>query len=272
MQKTSFQDVVKSINRNKVHKSYELYKRRLKLTLERKTAGHLLFVGGGAGIGKSYAVFTTAKELGIEPERIRPANPQAFVEDLAEAAKLRKPVIILDDVGSILTSSQTAELIKMGWDRNRTITWRNLNTERPTQFKINSVLVWLSNANLTKETPPAMRANLDALESRGGHQIWIEGSDKDKLDYTVWLATEGGMLKKLFVSKKSSEDAINYFITNRNRLKEISPRTLGNIAKEIHSGISKRDLGIFLTDAPVRDITGFGQLKLIKPDVWKEAA
>jgi hypothetical protein len=272
--KQKFKDVVEQIEHNAIYKSYESYKQRLDLTLDRKTASPLLFVGGKTGFGKTYAALAACKKRGLGVLPSRPANPHAFVQMLFEASICKIKVILLDDVGSLLTSAQTAELIKMGWDRKRTITWRNLNTRRPDTFKIKAALIWISNANLEKDVPRAMQANLDALKSRGGHQICIDGTDQEMFDYTVWLGTVGGMLKDQHISIESSVKAINFFNEHRNRLREISPRSLGFIAKEIHRGVSQQSLVAgYLTNEPVRNISGFDRLELNLPDkVWKESS
>jgi hypothetical protein len=72
-----------------------------------------------------------------------------------------------------------------------------------------------------------MLPHFRALLSRGLDPIWIDTSDSVELfEYVVWLATEGGMLNKEGFSRAASEEAVNWFIRNRNRVKELSPRQI----------------------------------------------
>ena len=160
----------------------------------------------------------------------------------------------------------------------------------PRQYKVRCTLVWLSNLNFVtslNQIPSDMRITFEAICSRGGDPMWIDGPDTDIFRYTIWLATKGDLLRKVMnnngliqpVSRTASVEAVNWFNQNRNRLRELSPRTLAAVAGYIHNfektGVTDRKvreiiLNKKLLNGDVRKIVGFGELHLDNPPEWGE--
>jgi hypothetical protein len=164
-----------------------------------------------------------------------------------------QPIIFLDDCDKLFRSETIANIAKMAFGPQNLVIFSSVeaikNGERkasgspkydptipPVRFSFRGKLIWCSNLNLTEEKIVAakMLPHFRALLSRGLDPIWIDTSDSVELvEYVVWLATEGGMLNKEGFSRPVSEEAVNWFITNRNRVKEISPRQLARAARTI---------------------------------------
>jgi hypothetical protein len=81
-----------------------------------------------------------------------------------------------------------------------------------------------------------MVPDFQALCSRGLHPLWIDTSNaQDLFEYCIWLATEGGGLWRRKHTKEVSEETVEFFIENRLRLQEISPREMQTIAEVIQN-------------------------------------
>src|SRR5262249_27393770 len=101
----------------------------------------------------------------------------------------------------------------------------------PPTFKIKAGLVWLSNKNFTDESVinSEMVPHFRAMVSRGLDPIWIDSSNPQNMfDYTLWLDIEQRLLihQDQAPNKKQHDDGLDWWVTNRHRLREISPRSL----------------------------------------------
>jgi hypothetical protein len=290
-----FQDLSKAIHTNSVYRQYRNFQKIVELAVRGHTEP-LQIVGGLTGIGKTFGVMQVCEKACTTPVFMSPRNPHAFVKHLYEHRDA--PVILLDDFSSLITSPQIAEVIKMGYGPTKTVIWSTVESRRnavrksrgdskydptipPPSFKVNSVLIWLSNLDLTDmhAISSEMRSNIQAICSRGADPIWLEGNDDDLFCYTIWLGTAGNMFRqsKNYVSKEAATGAVNWFNEKRNYIKELSPRTLNSVATYFHrigNDYEGREaaLGKKLSRDRIqlRDIPGFGRLEMVRPSEWRE--
>jgi hypothetical protein len=283
----SFATLCNSISKNPVYKNLKVYR----TIVEEVLAGNvepLQFIGGSPGIGKSYILREECAKIGIAPTFINPTNPSSFNKELFQFRN--KPVIVMDDCDSLATAPKVASIVKMGWGIDRIIHWATVEGNKnwrkkktkfdplipPREYKITTKLIWLSNLNFTtqlKNISPDMRMSFEAICSRGGDPLWISGTDTELFRYTVWLGTIGDMFRRSHndVGRKASQEAVNWFVTNRNHLRELSPRTLSRVARVIHD-VAPKNKNIILSkflNGQTRDIPGFNELVLTGKE-WKE--
>jgi hypothetical protein len=202
------------------------------------------------GLGKTWIVGQELKNLGIKVEPLAPDNVAAFTKALYDHRDSQ--VLLLDDFDALARSERVAGIAKMAWGPTRTVVRHTVEARQnaareeagdekfdpsipPGDFKIRCRLIWLSNLNY--EDPATvikskMVPHFQALCSRGLDPVWIDTSDEEDLfRYVTWLGTEGNMLNNMQMKKEIAEKAIAWFIVNRNRLTEISPRRLVQAAE-----------------------------------------
>jgi hypothetical protein len=231
-----------AMRENGIYKAFAQYEEVLRSMFAKPPRRRpIAFVYGSPGFGKTYAAKGIAHAEGVKAEIIRPANPQALVDDLWHHTQIGTDALIFDDYGSLISSPQVGEIIKSGWDvdQGRILTWKNLKPrrDRPDKFKLKAALIWSSNLDLKSDKiKGAVRNNIEALESRGGHPISINGRDEDKFVYTLHLVMTKEMLRGK-VSRKAVVAAVNFFNDNRCgrlNIKDLSPRGIKSIAEIIH--------------------------------------
>jgi hypothetical protein len=174
----------------------------------------IAMVCGEPGIGKTETIRQELKRNSIAINRCSPANVFAFVDKLYAANQAGCPVIVLDDCDVLLSDERTANVAKMAFEDPRLVVLNTIkasNNERrrqegdsfdpdiaPPRFRNNTRLIWLTNKNLTdpRVARTHLRSDFRALVSRGPTPIWVGSQDRQELfDYTLWLGTEGNMLR-----------------------------------------------------------------------------
>jgi hypothetical protein len=253
-------------------------------------------IGSEPGLGKTHITLQELKAMGIQVEWVAPDNVAAFVQGLYDHRD--KKVIVLNDCDVLARSERVAGIAKMAWDElTRTVSrgtmkaWNNAREKEreeagdekakydplipPSRFKVRCGLIWLTNinfndpANVEKHMAPHFRA----LCSRGLDPMWIDTSDtEDLFRYCIWLGTEGNMLRNLQMRKPVVEAAIGWFIENRNRLQELSPRTLRRCAETMMQDYTEAELELalrpFLVAEPVRSLPDVHIPKIIGGGKW----
>jgi hypothetical protein len=205
-----------------------------------------------SGLGKTTLVLEELRRAGIRAAQyVSPTSASAFVRELYRHR--HQPIIFFDDCDKLFRSETIANIAKMAFGPQNLVIFSSVeairNAERktsgspkydptipPVKFYFRGKLIWCSNLNLTDEKIVAtkMLLHFRALLSRGLDPMWIDTNDTVELfEYVVWLATEGGMLNKEGFSRAVSEEAINWFISHRNKVTELSPRQLVRAARII---------------------------------------
>ncbi len=302
MKPLKYETLADRIRDNKLYRELRLYRDIVSLTVESKREP-LLFVGGRAGVGKSFISQEECEKRKLKYAYLSPTSPFLFNRELYQYRN--HDVIIMDDCDQIVSAPTVANLVKQAWGPDRTVHWGTVgaiknekeknkkdstkydSTVPPRSYKVKAALIWLSNYNFTKEDAegqpdlnaitPELRASFEAVQSRGGRARWIDANDTDLFRYSIYLATVENMFEKTknYLSKIEAEEAVNFFNKNRNRLRFVNPRTLGNIAASMHA-IDPKDrrrrsaLQDHLLNKPIRDIPGFGKLEFVGRSKWKE--
>ncbi len=235
------------------------------------------------GLGKTYLVTRELRRLGIKPSFISPHNEAALAETLY---RLRdQAVIVLDDCDMLVRSERVANIFKQAFGPARVVNYqtkRTLAVDRvrspltdalsmmPSSFGVNARLIWLSNIDFTNDTTVSdhMAPHFKAMVSRGLDPIWINSDDEaDYFQFVLWLVIERNMLRSHGFPAKITVSALNWFITHRNHLKELSPRTMVRIADTFKQHPDERDrdlmLTLMLTKEPLRQIPGIPAMKIV---------
>jgi hypothetical protein len=241
-------------------------------------------IGSEPGLGKTYITLQELRRLGIKVENVAPANGSAFVKTLFDHRN--DEVLVLDDCDALARSEVVAGIAKMAWGPTRLVIRDTVEARKnaladeskhdpnipPQRFKVRCRLIWLTNidftdpANVEKHMAPHFRA----MCSRGLDPVWIDTSSiKDLFEYCVWLGTDGNMLRSLGMPKSVAEEAVAWFIENRNRLKEVSPRQLVRAARMIQGMEEDRGLlKTLLSAREERNLPGMRAPRIIGAGKW----
>jgi len=278
------------------------YRSIIQLTLSNVTR-RLQFVGGRAGAGKSFVVREECQKLGIIPALVNPTSSWLLYRALYKYRE--ETLILMDDVpNTIIRDGGNLALLKMAFDPggSRIVNWSSVASLKnemkprekqrsdvpPSSFKVSDKLklIWISNNDLNdpneKYVEHEMEETLNAIYSRGANPIFVDGSDEDFFRYIIWLATAGSMFhnSKKYYSRVATEEAVNWFIKNRNKIKrsKFSPRGLDEVGELIHNcHLQKIDdkrkqiaLNLLLEKEDFRKLEEFKELKMISGGKWTD--
>ena len=241
-------------------------------------------IGSEPGLGKTYITLQELRRLGIKVENVAPANPSAFVKTLFDHRN--DEVLVLDDCDALARSEVVAGIAKMAWGPTRLVIRDTVEARKnaladeskhdpnipPQRFKVRCRLIWLTNIDFTDpaNVEKHMATHFRAMCSRGLDPVWIDTSSiKDLFEYCVWLGTDGNMLRSLGMPKSVAEEAVAWFIENRNRLKEVSPRQLVRAARMIQGmEEDRRLLQTLLSASEQRSLPGMRAPRIIGAGKW----
>ena len=204
-----------------------------------------MIVTGPPGVGKSFGVQEVLEKenlfatLGDRPPKYE------FVKGAMSAvglyAKLyqysaKDEVLVFDDCDSILLDDLSLNILKAALDssKKRRICWntdsRSLRSEGiPNEFEYQGGCIFITNLKFENVKSKKLKDHLEALESRC-HFIDLGMDTEREKVLRIKQIVEDGMLKSYDISKRVQDDIVKYVIDNKERLRELSLRTVLKIA------------------------------------------
>jgi DNA-binding NarL/FixJ family response regulator len=204
-----------------------------------------MIVSGPPGVGKSFGVeevltrddlFNTLGERKPRYEVVKGA-----MSALGLYAKLykfsdSKSVVVFDDCDSVLLDDVSLNILKAALDssKKRTISWntdsRLLRSEGiPDKFEFKGGAIFITNIKFENVRSKKLQDHLAALESRC-HYIDLQmDTDREKV-LRIKQITADGMLDSYEFEPIAKDEIIEFMDTNRDRLRELSLRTVLKIA------------------------------------------
>ena len=206
-----------------------------------------MIVTGPPGVGKSFGV---EKVLGKHD----------LLADIAGDSKLKKyevvkgamsaiglyaklyqyadkdNVIVFDDCDSVLMDDLSLNILKAALDskKTRTIHWntdsRLLRQEGiPSSFEFKGSAIFITNIKFENVRSKKLRDHLEALESRCHYIDLTIDTEREKILRIKQIISDG-MLKDYKLSKTMEEDIVLFIDSNKQRLRELSLRTVLKVA------------------------------------------
>lgn len=206
-----------------------------------------MIVSGPPGVGKSHGV---EKQL----------SKHDLLADLADDDSMRKyevikgamspiglycklyshrrkdHVVVFDDCDSIFSDELSLNILKAALDSKkvRTINW---NTDSyklqhegvPDHFKFAGSAIFITNIKFDNVRSKKIRDHLEALESRCHYIDLTIDTDREKL-LRINQIVQDGMLDEYGLDKQCVTEIVDFIDTNKNRLRELSLRTVLKIA------------------------------------------
>ena len=208
-----------------------------------------MIVSGPPGVGKSHGV---EKVLGkhdlIATLGDRPAKYEVVkgaMSAIGLYCKLYKHadkdnVLVFDDCDSVFSDELSLNILKAALDskKNRTIHWNTdsfklRNEGVPDSFQFKGSAIFITNIKFDNVKSVKMREHLKALESRCHYIDLTIDTDREKM-LRIKQIVKDGMLEEYMndttFTQDTVDDIIDFCEGNKNRLRELSLRTVLKVA------------------------------------------
>jgi len=202
-----------------------------------------MIVSGPPGVGKSHGVeevldrYKTMQALGAGKsfEVIKGAmSPIGLYCKLFKMAD-KGNVVVFDDCDSIFQDDLSLNILKAALDSKKTrmIHWNTdsfklRNEGVPDSFRFEASAIFITNMKFDK-VKGKLREHLSALESRCHYMDLTIDSEKDKM-LRIKQVTQDGMLDSYDIEDETKEEIMDFIDINKNRLRELSLRTVLKVA------------------------------------------
>ena len=203
-----------------------------------------MIVSGPPGVGKSFGVekvlgkHDTIAALSDKPARYQVVkgamSPIGLYCKLFNYAD-KDNVLVFDDCDSIFTDELSLNILKAALDskKTRTIHWNTdsfklRNEGVPDSFEFKGSAIFITNLKFDK-AKGKIREHLMALESRCHYIDLTIDTDREKM-LRIKQITRDGMLNEHKFADELVQEIIDFVDINKNRLRELSLRTVLKVA------------------------------------------
>ena len=203
-----------------------------------------MIVSGPPGVGKSFGVekvlgkHDTIAALSDKPARYQVVkgamSPIGLYCKLFNYAD-KDNVLVFDDCDSIFTDELSLNILKAALDskKTRTIHWNTdsfklRNEGVPDSFEFKGSAIFITNLKFDK-AKGRIREHLMALESRCHYIDLTIDTDREKM-LRIKQITRDGMLNEYKLGDDIVQEIIDFVDINKNRLRELSLRTVLKVA------------------------------------------
>ena len=202
-----------------------------------------MIVSGPPGVGKSHGVeevldrYKTMEQLGgrktheVIKGAMSPLGLYAALYKMQDAGN----VVVFDDCDSIFSDELSLNILKAALDSKKTrrIHWNTdshkLRAEGiPDSFSFKASAIFITNLKFDK-VKGKLREHLEALESRCHYMDLTIDTDREKM-LRIRQVMADGMLMDYKLSKEVKEEIVDFVDTNKNRLRELSLRSVLKVA------------------------------------------
>lgn len=206
-----------------------------------------MIVSGPPGVGKSYGVeYQLAKndllaDLAGDDSLRKYETIKGAMSPIGLYTKLyqhrrKDHVVVFDDCDSIFSDELSLNILKAALDskKRRTIHWNTdsyklRNEDVPSSFDFMGSAIFITNIKFDNVRSKKMRDHLEALESRCHYIDLTIDTDREKL-LRIEQITQDGMLDDYGFDKQLVQEILDFIDTNKNRLRELSLRTVLKIS------------------------------------------
>jgi len=202
-----------------------------------------MIVSGPPGVGKSHGVeevldrYKTMEQLGgrktheVIKGAMSPLGLYAALYKMQDAGN----VVVFDDCDSIFSDELSLNILKAALDSKKTrrIHWNTdshkLRAEGiPDSFSFKASAIFITNLKFDK-VKGKLREHLEARESRCHYMDLTIDTDREKM-LRIRQVMADGMLMDYKLSKEVKEEIVDFVDTNKNRLRELSLRSVLKVA------------------------------------------
>jgi len=209
----------------------------------KKGSVRAMIVSGPPGVGKSHGVeevldrYATMEMMGAGKQHEVIKGATSAIGLYCKLFKMadKGKVVVFDDCDSIFADELSLNILKAALDskKNRWIHWNTdsfklRNEGVPDKFKFEASAIFITNLKFDK-VKGKLREHLSALESRCHYMDLTIDSDKDKV-LRIKQVVQDGMLDERKLDDEVKTDIMDFVDINKNRLRELSLRTVLKVA------------------------------------------
>jgi len=149
----------------------------------------------------------------------------------------KKSILVFDDCDSVLLDDLSLNILKAALDtsKKRTIHWntdsRLLRSEGvPNSFEFRGGAIFITNIKFDHVKSKKLKDHLEALESRCHYLDLTIDTEREKVLRIRQVVTEHGMLDSYELTDTQKIDVVDFVDTNKDRMRELSLRTVLKVA------------------------------------------
>jgi hypothetical protein len=204
-----------------------------------------MIITGPPGVGKSFGVeevlskedlFNTLGNKRPKYEIVKGAMSAIGLYSKLYEFSEKGNVVVFDDCDSVLLDDLSLNILKAALDssKKRTISWntdsRVLRNEGvPDRFEFKAGAIFITNIKFENVRSKKLQDHLAALESRC-HYIDLQMDTEREKVLRIKQITEDGMLDSYDFEGNERDEILDFIVTNRSKMRELSLRTVLKIA------------------------------------------
>jgi len=207
-----------------------------------------MIVTGPPGVGKSFGVEKVLSKHDVFADVANDSKLKKYevVKGAMSAIGLysklyeysdKKCILVFDDCDSVLLDDLSLNILKAALDtsKKRTIHWntdsRLLRSEGvPNSFEFKGGAIFITNIKFDHVKSKKLRDHLEALESRCHYLDLTIDTEREKVLRIKQVVTEHGMLDSYELSDQAKLDVVDFVEANKDRMRELSLRTVLKVA------------------------------------------
>jgi hypothetical protein len=203
-----------------------------------------MIVSGPPGVGKSHGVeevldrYNTMAALGgsRKYDVVKGAMSPIGLYVKLFNYKEKDDVLVFDDCDAIFEEPLALNILKAALDskKKRTIHWNTdsfklRNEGVPDSFEFKGSAIFITNLDFRDIKSKKIRSHLEALESRCHYMDLTISTEREKM-LRIAQVIQDGMLDTYKLSDEVKEEIVDFCAMNKNRLRELSLRTVLKVA------------------------------------------
>jgi len=203
-----------------------------------------MIVSGPPGVGKSHGVeevldrYNTVAALGggKKYDIVKGAMSPIGLYVKLFNYKDKDNVLVFDDCDAIFEEPLALNILKAALDskKKRTIHWNTdsfklRNEGVPDAFEFQGSAIFITNLDFHDVKSKKIRSHLEALESRCHYMDLTISTEREKM-LRIKQVVQDGMLDEYKLSDEVKEEIVDFCMMNKNRLRELSLRTVLKVA------------------------------------------
>ena len=214
----------------------------------KKGAVRAMIVTGPPGVGKSFGVEKVLAKHDVFADVANDSKLKKYevVKGAMSAIGLysklyeysdKKSILVFDDCDSVLLDDLSLNILKAALDtsKKRMIHWntdsRLLRSEGvPNSFEFKGGAIFITNIKFDHVKSKKLQDHLEALESRCHYLDLTIDTQREKVLRIKQVVTECGMLDDYDLTDEHKLEVVNFVDANKNRMRELSLRTVLKVA------------------------------------------